>query len=50
MPDDGPNPTVNRELQEADYGYDKLNEDIDRLHSRTSDLVAGMETLCASTD
>ena len=36
--------------QQADYGYDELDENVDALHSRTRELVAGMESLCTSTD
>ena len=36
--------------QQADYGYDELNEDIDALRSRTRDLVANMQTLCVASE
>jgi uncharacterized protein (UPF0332 family) len=36
--------------QQADYGYDELNEDIDALHSQTRDLVANMQTLCVASE
>jgi uncharacterized protein (UPF0332 family) len=32
--------------QQADYGYDELDEDIDALSSRTRDLVTDMKALC----
>ncbi|MFQ3293545.1 MAG: hypothetical protein ACI9EZ_000947 [Halobacteriales archaeon] len=36
--------------QQADYGYDELDEDVDALLSRTQQLVDGMEALCTSSD
>ncbi|WP_225741175.1 HEPN domain-containing protein [Halorussus halophilus] len=36
--------------QQADYGYNELEEDIDALHSRTQELVADMETLCTVSE
>ncbi|MDS0243159.1 MULTISPECIES: HEPN domain-containing protein [unclassified Haloferax] len=36
--------------QQADYGYNELDENVDALHSRTQQLVADMEALCASSD
>ena len=36
--------------QQADYGYDELDEDVDALHSRTRDLVANMQTLCVASE
>ena len=36
--------------QQADYGYDELDENVDALHSRTRELVADMEALCNSAD
>lgn len=36
--------------QQADYGYDELDENVDALHSRTRELVADMEALCTSSD
>lgn len=36
--------------QQADYGYDELDENVDVLHSRTRELVADMEALCNSSD
>lgn len=36
--------------QQADYGYDELDENVDALHSRTRELVADMESLCTSAD
>lgn len=34
--------------QQADYGYDELNEDVDALHSRTQQFVSKMEALRTS--
>jgi uncharacterized protein (UPF0332 family) len=36
--------------QQADYGYDELDEDVDALLSRTQQLVDDMEDLCTSSD
>ena len=36
--------------QQADYGYDELDEDVDALHSRTQDLVADLQTLCVTSE
>lgn len=36
--------------QQADYGYEELNEDVSALHSRTQQLVSDMEALCTSAD
>ncbi|MFC4551053.1 MULTISPECIES: HEPN domain-containing protein [Halorussus] len=36
--------------QQADYGYDELDENVDALHSRTRELVTDMEALCNSAD
>jgi len=36
--------------QQADYGYDELDEDVDALRSRTQQLVDDMEALCTSAD
>ena len=36
--------------QQADYGYDELDENVDALQSRTRKLVADMEALCTSAD
>lgn len=36
--------------QQADYGYDELDEDVDALLSRTQQLVDDMEALCTSSD
>ncbi len=36
--------------QQADYGYDELDENVDALHSRTQQLVSEMEALCTSSD
>jgi len=36
--------------QQADYGYDELDEDVDALLSRTQQLVDDMEHLCTSSD
>lgn len=32
--------------QQADYGYEELDEDVEALQSRTRQLVADMESLC----
>lgn len=32
--------------QQADYGYDELDVDVDALLSRTQELVSDMEALC----
>lgn len=36
--------------QQADYGYDELDENVDALHSRTQELVTDMVALCTSAD
>jgi uncharacterized protein (UPF0332 family) len=36
--------------QQADYGYEELDEDIDALLSRTQQLVSEMETLCSTLE
>ncbi|WP_227380199.1 HEPN domain-containing protein [Haladaptatus halobius] len=36
--------------QQADYGYDELEEDVNALHSQTQQLVAEMEALCTTSD
>ena len=36
--------------QQADYGYDELDENVDALQSRTREPVADMEALCTSDD
>jgi hypothetical protein len=36
--------------QQADYGYDELDENVDALYSRTQNLVAEMESLYTPTD
>lgn len=35
--------------QQADYGYDELNEDVNALYSRTQQLVSEMEALCTTS-
>jgi uncharacterized protein (UPF0332 family) len=35
--------------QQADYGYDELDEDVGALLSRTRQLVDDMEELCSSS-
>ena len=36
--------------QQADYGYDELDEDVDALYSRTQQLVSEMEALSTPSD
>lgn len=36
--------------QQADYGYDELDENVDALHSRTQRLVSKMSALCTASD
>jgi uncharacterized protein (UPF0332 family) len=36
--------------QQADYGYEEPDENVDALHSRTRQLVADMEALCSISD
>jgi uncharacterized protein (UPF0332 family) len=36
--------------QQADYGYEELDEDIDALLSRTQQLVSEMEALCSTLE
>lgn len=35
--------------QQADYGYDELDEDVEALHSRTENLVTDMRSLCVTS-
>lgn len=36
--------------QQADYGYEELDEDVEALLSRTQRLVSDMESLCTSEE
>ena len=36
--------------QQADYGYDELDENVDALYSRTQNLVTKMKSLCTPAD
>ena len=36
--------------QQADYGYDELDENVSALYSRTQKLVAKMESLCTPAE
>lgn len=36
--------------QQADYGYEELDEDVDALLSRTQQLVSEMEALCSTLE